>query len=55
MLTTSQYCGKRTRALVFHASRKGAQKSLRVKSKVQDTDAALKSRERADEIGVLDN
>ena len=39
---------------MFRASRRGAQKSLRVKSKVQDTGAALKSRERADEIGMLD-
>jgi hypothetical protein len=38
----SQYCGKPTRALVSHASRKGVQKFLRAKSKVQDTGAASK-------------
>ena len=54
MLTMSRYCGKQTRASVFHASRKGAQKFQRAKSKVQDTGAASKLRERADEIGTLE-
>jgi hypothetical protein len=54
MLTMLRYCGKRTRALVFHASRKGVQKFLRAKSKEQDTGAASKLRGHADEIGTLE-
>jgi len=54
MFTMSRYCGKRTQALASHASRKGAQKFQLAKSKVQDTGAASKLQERADEIGTLD-